>query len=316
MPAEGPAQSGRSVAALPSVAVIIPTHDRPELLRGALEAVLAQDYGGPVQVVVVYDRADPDPATAAPGGPRPVQVLANSGTGLAAARNTGILAVDTALVAFCDDDDEWLPGKLAAQVDALLVDPGAEFCTCAIVVDFDGTANARLAGTDRVTHDRLLRSRMAMLHSSTFVLRRSALVDGIGLVDERIPGGQNEDWDLLLRASARHPIVHVDRPLVRVRWGRTSFFAQQWQTKITSLEWMLNRHQDIATNAVGAARVYGQLAFAHACLGERRAARRWARRSLRHHSREWRAIVALAVSARLITGPAVLRILHRYGRGV
>ena len=302
---------------LPSVGVIVPTHNRPELMRGAVEAVLAQEYEGRLRVIVVYDRADPDPSMARSAGTRCVEVMANSRTaGLAGARNTGILALDTDLVAFCDDDDEWLPGKLTAQVDALLAQPGAEFCSCGIAVDFDGAVNARLAGTDTVTHEHLLRSRMAMLHSSTFVLRRSALVDGIGLVDEEVPGGQNEDWDLLLRASARQPIVHVDRPLVRVRWGRTSFFAQQWQTKISSLEWMLDRHEDIGESKVGSARVYGQLAFAHACLGERRVARRWARRSLRRHFREWRAVVALMVSARLVTGPAVLRVLHKYGRGV
>ncbi len=302
---------------LPSVGVIIPTHNRPELLRGALAAVLAQDYTGPLQVIVVYDRAEPDPSTADLDGPRRVEVLGNSRPpGLAGARNTGILALSTDLVAFCDDDDEWLPGKLSAQVTALLARPDAEFCACSIVVDFDGQISPRLAGTDTVTHGMLLRSRMAMLHSSTFLLRRAALLDGIGLVDEEIPGGQNEDWDLLLRAAARRPLVHVDRPLVRVRWGRTSFFAQQWQTKIASLEWMLSRHAGIATDRVGSARVYGQLAFAHACLGERRTARRWALRALRRHPREWRAVVALLVSLRLVTGPAVLQILHRYGRGV
>ncbi len=313
----GAPAAGQSPAGLPSVGVIIPTRDRPELLRAAVEAVLAQDYAGPLRVIVVYDRVEPDPDTARPDGPRRVDVLTNSrASGLAGTRNTGILATDTTLIAFCDDDDEWLPGKLSAQVDALLARPDAEFCTCSIVVDFDGLTNPRNAGTDTVTHEHLLRSRMAMLHSSTFVLRRNALIDGIGLVNEEVPGGQNEDWDLLLRASARQPIVHVDRPLVRVRWGRTSFFAQQRQTKIASLEWMLDEHQDIGANPVGAARVFGQLAFAHACLGERRVARRWARRALRHRLREWRAVVALAVSARLITGPTVLRVLHKFGRGV
>ena len=37
--------------------------------------------------------------------------------GLAGARNCGILATKPSYVAFCDDDDRWLPGKLRAQVD-------------------------------------------------------------------------------------------------------------------------------------------------------------------------------------------------------
>ncbi len=60
---------------------------------------------------------------------------------------------------------------------------------------------------------------MVMVHSSTYLARRDALTDGIGLVDETIPGSQNEDWDLALRAARRAPIAEVDQPLVRVRWG-------------------------------------------------------------------------------------------------
>ena len=45
-----------------------------------------------------------------------------------------MLALDTELIAFCDDDDRWLPGKLCAQVEALSRDPEAEMASCGIVV--------------------------------------------------------------------------------------------------------------------------------------------------------------------------------------
>ena len=51
----------------------------------------------------------------------------------------------------------------------------------------------RLAGRDAVTHADLLRSRMVMVHSSTNLAYRDVLTTGIGLVDETIPGSQNED---------------------------------------------------------------------------------------------------------------------------
>ena len=106
----------------PSVGVVLPTHDRPGPLRAALAAVLAQVYPGQLRAVVVYDRAEPDLGLA--GGDR-VRVAVNTRTpGLAGARNTGIGLLDTDLVAFCDDDDEWLPGKLLAQVQALRARPG------------------------------------------------------------------------------------------------------------------------------------------------------------------------------------------------
>src|SRR4029078_8727362 len=106
----------------------------------------------------------------------PIMVLANRRTpGLAGARNTGILALDTEYVAFCDDDDQWTPDKLRRQVAALLAEPDAEMATCAMEVEYDGRTIARLAGCSRVTVGELARSRMAMLHSSSFLIRREAL---------------------------------------------------------------------------------------------------------------------------------------------
>src|SRR5690606_34510401 len=80
--------------------------------------------------------------------------------GLAGARNTGILALDTELVAFCDDDDAWLPEKLTAQTAALVGRPDAVLASCGILVRFRGDDNARLAGSAEVTHADLIRSRM------------------------------------------------------------------------------------------------------------------------------------------------------------
>lgn len=298
----------------PSVGVVIPTHDRPGPLRTALAAVLAQDYPGRLRAVVVYDRAEPDTRLA---GDERVTVAANARTpGLAGARNTGILMLDTDLVAFCDDDDEWLPGKLRAQAGALLARPEAEFASCGIMVDYGGARTPRLAGRDQVTHADLLRSRMVMVHSSTYLARRDALTGGIGLVDETIPGSQSEDWDLALRAARRHPIVNVDEPLVRVVWGATSHYAAQWETKADSLRWMLEHHPELAGNRPGAARVYAQLSFAHACLRQRGDAFRWAWRALRSNWHERRIPFAVAVAAGVVRGDTVLRHLNARGHGI
>lgn len=306
---------------LPSVGVVIPTRDRPELLRRAIASVVDQDYAGPVVVVVVHDRSKPDRTveSSGPGGDagRVVRVMENGRTpGLAGARNSGILSLDTDLVAFLDDDDLWLPGKLAAQVSRFTDDPTVEFAATAIEVEFRDGVSARTAGSDEVTYGRLLRSRMAMLHSSTFMARRPALVGHIGLIDETIPGSMCEDWDILLRAAARRPVAMVDEPLVRVLWGRTSFFAQRWETKIAAHRWMLERHPDIARDRIGAGRVYGQLAFSHAAIGRRRESLRWSARALRSNPREPRAILSALVAARVTSADRVLSTLHKRGRGI
>ncbi len=299
----------------PSVGVVIPTRDRPELLRRTIAAVRKQDYAGQVRIIVVYDQEEPDWRLATNEEPA-VMVLANwRDPGLAGARNTGIMALDTDLVAFCDDDDVWHPEKLSKQVAAL---KDGLFATCSIEVEFQERVHPRLAGCETVTVDQLARSRMAMLHSSSFLARRTALLkDGaIGPVAEDAPGSQNEDWDLLIRAARVSPIVHVDEPLVRVLWGRTSFYANEYSTKISSLRWMMARHPEIAGCPPGAARVYGQLACWSVAAGDRKNAWRWTKQTVKANWREPRAVIALAALSRVTSVERVLGSLHKRGHGI
>ena len=296
----------------PSVGVVIPTRGRPQELRRALDAILAQDYPGEVEVVVVFDGCERDPSVES----SEVLSLDNMrAPGLAGARNSGILSLDTDLVAFCDDDDEWLPGKLDAQVRSCIANQ-ADFVTCGVLVAYEERSVSRLAGASVVPYERLIRSRMSMLHSSTFVIARTALLHRIGLLDESIPGAQGEDWDLLLRAARLRPILHVDRPLVRVFWGAGSYFGRRWDTKIASLRWMLERHPELARNRRAAARVYGQLAFAHAARGEARQSLSWSGKALLRSPLEPRPFLAAAVALHLVSSERVLATLHRRGRGV
>lgn len=304
------------MTAQPSVCVVVPTHNRPAEVRKAIDTIVAQDYEGHVEILVVHDREDPDQSLVT-AGDRPVRVMRNDRTpGLAGGRNTGIMAATTDLVAFCDDDDYWAPTKLRRQIDALASEPEAPLVTCSIVVEYGDKSTPRSAGVDRVTHEMLVGSRMAMLHSSTFVFRRSALLGELGLINEDIPGSQNEDWDILLRAAAIHPIVHVDDQLVHVVWGQASFFSRRWDTKIDSSVWMLENHPSIAADRKAAARLMGQIAFAHACSGNRREAWRWSREVARRDPVQPRWVISSAVALWPRSGEAVLGTLHRFGRGL
>ncbi len=301
---------------LPSVCVVIPAHARPVELRRAIQSALDQDYDGPLSVIVVFDRAQPD-LTLERSGERPVRVLENSRTpGLAGARNTGILASDAEIVAFCDDDDYWNPRKILAQANALMDAPDAVLVTTAMVVEYGTRSTVRLAGATIVTHDMLVRSRLSMLHSSSLLFRRSALLGEVGLINEEIPGSQNEDWDILLRAAAVAPIVHVDEPLVHVTWGPSSFFRRRWDTKITSNLWMLKEHQPVREDARASARIMGKIAFAHACSSQRKEAWSWSVQTVRRDPRQWRGYLAAGVAVAPRSGEFILSTLNRYGRGV
>lgn len=304
------------------VSVVIPTRDRPELVRRAIDSVFAQDHDGDVEVVVVFDQSSPDESLVREAPGRVARVVTNTRTpGLAGARNSGILASRGQWVAFCDDDDWWKPAKLRRQLEAAEEVRAAtgrrpHLVTTAMEVDYDGERTERLAGTDRVTVAHLTRSRMAMLHSSSLLFDREALLGPLGLVDEEVPGSQNEDWDILLRAAKLGDIVHVDEPLVVVMWGAASFFTRTWDTKISSLHWMLEQHPEISEDRKGVGRVYGQIAFGEAGRPDRRAAWQWARKALGRDPLQWRAYVALVVASGAVSPAQVLNTLHKFGRGV
>ncbi|MFB9802843.1 glycosyltransferase [Streptomonospora salina] len=300
----------------PAITAVVPTRDRPELLRQTLDHIRAQDYPGTVHTLVVFDGADPDRSLERDDGGRPVRVLASTAApGLAGARNTGILAAGTEMVAFCDDDDLWLPGKLRAQAAVLGAEPDTEVVCCGIRVAYDGAESDRVLPRTAVGFADLLRSRLTELHPSTFLLRRSALIGGCGTVDEGIPGGYGEDYELLLRLSRRAPIRNVGEPLVRVLWHRRSYFGGRWQTIATALRWLLTAYPEFRLVPRGYARVAGQIAFAEAAAGRRGAALRWSAAALRARWSEPRAVLAAAVACGLPPG-AVLSAVNRRGRGV
>jgi glycosyltransferase involved in cell wall biosynthesis len=303
--------------AWPTVSVVVPTRDRPELLRRAVTAILGQTYPGLVECVVVFDQSDPDLPWGDPGPERRLLLHRNDRTpGLAGARNAGAARATGELLAFCDDDDEWLPRKLERQVEELTRRPDAAVATTGIVVRYGDRSVIRLAPTPEITHRQLLRSRLTELHPSTVLVRRRELLDGIGLVDERIPGGYAEDYEWLLRAAKHAPVLAVQEPLVVVHWHQSSFFADRWRTIISALTYLVDKHRELQQEPSGLARIYGQIAFAHAALGERDAARRWARRTLSLDRRERRAYLALAISLRLVKARTVVRLAHVAGKGI
>ncbi|WP_306370011.1 glycosyltransferase [Nocardiopsis sp. CC223A] len=315
-PAPEPRRSTEEATDWPEVTVVVPTRDRPELLRRTLRAISEQDYPGTITTIVVYDNDQPDPSLARAEGTRPIRVVTNTLTpGLAGARNTGVLAAHTDLVAFCDDDDTWLPGKLRAQVRVMLQEPGTDLVCCGITVVYDRVEAVRTLDRTSVTFGDLLGSRLTELHPSTFLIRRRAMIDGCGTVSEEIPGSYAEDYELLLRLARRGPIRNIPETGVRVLWHRRSHFSGRWQTISTALRWLLERYPEFRLVPRGHARVAGQIAFAEAAAGRRRAALRWIGTTLRSRPTEPRAHLALLVVLGVPPG-WIMRALHLRGKGL
>lgn len=314
---DSPARHAQAGVGWPSVSAVIATRDRPELLQRAIQAIVSQDYPGDLEIVVVFDQSDVDHDLANEQVDRPIRVTANRRSpGLAGGRNSGIALATGELIAFCDDDDEWLPGKLRTQVALLEAHPGALVVSCGIEVDYGGTVSHRTPVTAETTFDDLLASRVSWIHPSTVVAKREAVLEQIGLVDEEVPGGYGEDYEWLLRAARQTPIQVVRECLVRVHWHPRSFFADRWEMIVTALTWLLERYPDFERSPAGRARIEGQIAFAQAAMGKRRAAARSAASALGDNWREPRALLSLAVASGLVSHERVLKELHKRGKGI
>jgi mycofactocin glycosyltransferase len=205
-----------------SITTVVPARDGgPELGRMVGELARAGE------VIVVDDRSrDGSAEIARAAGAR---VLANAGApGPAGARNSGLAAVETELVAFVDADCQAVDGGWAAALAGLLRDdprlalvaprvrsvpgrsPVARYETACSPLDLGGDPS--LVGPGR---------RIGYLPSAALVGRRSALLE-VGGFDERLTVG--EDVDLVARLlkagwSARYApeveILHRPRPTVR-----------------------------------------------------------------------------------------------------
>ena len=116
----------------PYVTVLIPAYNAAATIQRAVDSVLAQTYHD-FEIVIVDDGSRDATAEiiAAYDSPaiRLLRLARNQGE--SGAMNEGIAVAKGELIAFLDADDEWLPTKLAKQVQALQANPNAVMVTCA-----------------------------------------------------------------------------------------------------------------------------------------------------------------------------------------
>ncbi|MGM0442752.1 MAG: glycosyltransferase family 2 protein [Fibrobacterota bacterium] len=199
--------------------LVIPTKDRADLLERAVRSVFAQTLL-PDEIIVVDDGSrDDTPAVAERlrgDSPVPLIICRNAvARGGSAARNRGIHAARGTFVAFLDDDDRWLPDKLARQ-QAVLHRTGADIVYCgSAVYDRQGRLlRTVFHGVPRLQNLAILLYSFPGI-TSTVVIRRSQLVQT--LFDESLPMLQEYELYVRLIHRQRARIAAVHAPLVEYR---------------------------------------------------------------------------------------------------
>lgn len=194
------------------VSVVIPTLKRPQLLLRAINSVLQQTHRE-LEVIVIAGRPDLDTVDAVRSVADPRVRLFETPESLTAggARNAGADQAKGEWVAFLDDDDEWLPDKLARQL-ALAASRDSTLVTCLsrIVTSTGSYVRPKAVYDGSVPIDEYLFDRRRLFGGSSFIGTPSFFLPRHVLDKVRFDeDNPDDDWDFLLHLS-KHENVTID----------------------------------------------------------------------------------------------------------
>ncbi len=201
-----------------NISVIIPTYNRAQWVRRAIDTALSQTFQA-AEIVVVDDGSTDDTAEVVRGlggaGRPEIRYIHQTNAGPSAARNRGIREARGQWIAFLDADDEWLEHKLERQAAGLRRDPELAWsvANCArlegnreIPPRFRGDLVERAERDGHVPFFQACIEWGAWFITSGFVIRTSVLREMEGFDESLIVG---EDTDLWWRIALRHPKIHL-----------------------------------------------------------------------------------------------------------
>lgn len=196
-----------------TVSVIIPSNRGGPYLAEAVESVRAQSV--PVSEIILVDDGSPPPGLEVVAGRLGLRYVRQAPSGIAAARNRGVLHAESEWIAFLDDDDVWHPDRIAEQLSALESSPTAVACaTGGWYMDGDGVRFGDDWRQEPTSSRDLLAGLAPFPRITTLLIRRDAY-QAVGGCDSTMEPA--EDSDLIMRLLQRGEIAAVPRPLVGYR---------------------------------------------------------------------------------------------------
>lgn len=221
-----------------SVSVIIPVHNRPELLLRALRSVARQTLPAS-EIIVVDDGSDPAVAACLPSEYAHVEVLRQDHSGVSAARNLGIQSARAEWIALLDSDDEWLPEKLRLQME-FLQSTDYKFCHSNEIWIRNGqrvNAMKKHSKQGGMIYECCLP--LCIISPSASVIHRSVF-DEFGLFDETLPAC--EDYDMWLRICCKLRVLYADKKLIIKHGGHKDQLSRKY--------WGMDRFRIQALNKI------------------------------------------------------------------
>jgi glycosyltransferase involved in cell wall biosynthesis len=213
-------QFDNGIKSNPLVSVIVPTYNRPEMLKIALESLNCQTMND-FEIIVIND-GGADVRNVIDGlneRDNIVYLQHSTNRGLPAARNTGIRVARGKYIAYLDADDIYYPDHLQILVDFLETAPFKIAYTDAyrsIYKKIDGKIlfrdKERYASLD-FDRDRIFVENyipvLCFMHAKS-------CFDEVGTFDETLTS--HEDWDLWIRMSMKFEIGHIQKITCEFSW--------------------------------------------------------------------------------------------------
>ncbi len=230
--------------AFPRICAVIPAHNSQATLGRALESVRAQTM--PVSQLVVVDDASTDSTAEVAKSYQGLNVEVvrmDRNVGAAAARNRGVMAASTELVAFLDADDEWLPTKLEKQAQVIAANDKVSFVSCGSdLITPEGVNTGDIYRGQLVVTGSLA---WKALLSDNYITTPSVLVwraqmQKAGCFNPNLKIG--EDQDMWIRLAASGELGYVNESLVHVHERRTSLSAGSFSDQLAYTLPMIEGH--------------------------------------------------------------------------
>jgi glycosyltransferase involved in cell wall biosynthesis len=205
----------------PTVSIVLPTFNRLQFLRAAVDSVFNQTFSG-WELIIADDGSNAETLAflAQLESREQVRLLRMTHSGNpGAVRNAAIRAARGRYVAFLDSDDVWLPDKLRLQVAAHAACPNRRWSYTALArIDAGGLPMRDGLGLNWTPHEgdifEPLLTLAASVATPTVMIERHLLQE-LGGFDEQQP--YFEDYDLWLRLSLQSDVILVDVPLALIR---------------------------------------------------------------------------------------------------
>ena len=207
----------------PQVSVVIPTCNRPNLLKRAIQSVLNQSFQD-FEIIVIDDGLEKraDNIIKKIDDARVVCIQNEKNLGASVSRNIGIKQAVGKYITFLDDDDEFYPEKIKKQYQILETNfEKIDFVYC--IVDVYSQQNGDFIYTQKHTFKEGIQSffeealslKMAVATPSIFCKRNKVLE--IGGFDESFPNAEDKDFFIRLSKTSRG--FFMNQPLVKVNFS-------------------------------------------------------------------------------------------------